>query len=406
VVQIANIPFTVTAPANSGGGNWDANISIQPQIETQTFQAVTLSSANGSYAASLGQFVAPVMGLVSVATAPAGANTYPTFASPANATATIAAVDMGAFEAGQRRVLSIGLEIRNTTAEINKQGSVIYYRQPQTEESVILNRGAVGGPPQMAQCDIFRLPPGNAAAAGVIPDSREEEAANGAYVVGIHDPLKNNLRGGRWSSRLYTSADAGSSSPSTTTQPALISAVTTTTAFWAAATSGGATTTDVTFLTATEALKSTPFHTSGAYFSGLSPTTTLSGFVKVIYEVTPTADNLALISLANDGPEEDLYALELYQRAVKDMPPGVPVAENVSGDFWDGCLSLLSGAVNAIPIVGSGVSSGLKQLQKDRNKEVKEVKKAVKEAVQEVRPMDKRMFAAEKTANKNVAGKK
>lgn len=106
-----------------------------------------------------------------------------------------------------------------------------------------------------------------------------------------------------------------------------------------------------------------PFNTSGAYFTGLSPETTLQLNFKLIVEVAP-GPNDQLATLATSSPEFDPPALELYSRVCSRLPPGVPQDENPAGEFFKSVLGTLGdivalgGALHpAFSLVGGGMKA-------------------------------------------------
>jgi len=72
----------------------------------------------------------------------------------------------------------------------------------------------------------------------------------------------------------------------------------------------------------------------GAYFTGLSPTTTLTINWNVLIERFPSAADADLVVLAKPSPRYDPTALELYSLCMQNMPVGVPVKENGLGDWF------------------------------------------------------------------------
>jgi hypothetical protein len=109
------------------------------------------------------------------------------------------------------------------------------------------------------------------------------------------------------------------------------------------------------------------FHTSGAFFTGLSPQTTLQVNVKMLIEVAPGPGS-ALVTVAKPSPVYDPLALELYSRAINEMPVAVPASMNPAGEWWSGVLSTIGDvagpALSAIGLapVGMGVSAAAKML--------------------------------------------
>jgi hypothetical protein len=383
-IQQIQKTYTIAAPASATGSNFDANISLFPEMSTLPTPYCQAASTNtGILSGAIVPYVTPNIGLVTISTAPAGQNTWPTAANPVFPNAVINCIDFGTFEPGQKRLISIGIEAHNTTADINKQGAVTVYRQPQTFEECHLNQGTVA----MHVTTLSRLPPGSSDLALQLPGSDQWEASEGAYVVGAFDAASNKFEGARWTARSYTPIDPGSANYATI--PIVSSATVLNNVGYIAASSGGSPTTLLTAYSSAATVKPIPVDTAGIYFTGLSNTSTIQVNVKLTYEIIPVAENPSF-GYAHVAPERDENALALYARVLNELPVGVPVGENASGDFWDGCLSLLSGAASYIPFVGGAVSKGVDKLRDNRNADEKS----------ERRPMTARNY--QKGPNKNM----
>lgn len=76
------------------------------------------------------------------------------------------------------------------------------------------------------------------------------------------------------------------------------------------------------------------FLTSGAYFVNLPPDTVLRLRLRTLIERAPSLKEQDLLVLASPSPEYDPYAWELYSRAARDLPAGVPLNENAMGDWF------------------------------------------------------------------------
>jgi hypothetical protein len=378
VIQQVDQTINIAAP---GSGNWDCNISMIPDIATDTMQGVLLNSS-GQLTSSLAGW-SSTLGMLTAASVAANNPTYPTQATQTTSSnPTYSVVDYSPYLSDQRRLVALAFEVHNTTAELYRQGAVTVYRQPQTMEiTEVLPNNA--GDVIPLSFTVSRLPPGNQAQALLLPDSRQWNAADGCYVVGVCDVKNNRLTGGRWMGRLATPDDVGTFDP-TAHAPALIGNYGVNNAY-VATSSGGAVNQLLTVPYVTSTLKPLPFHSGGAYFTGLSPQTTLQINVRAIFEVCPAADDNVLTPLSRPSPDYDPAALELYQAVACQLPPGVPVGMNASGDFWDGVLDIVASAAPLVGMVfgpagaavGSAVSAGAK------------VAKAVKNASGEASPKKK-----------------
>jgi len=101
----------------------------------------------------------------------------------------------------------------------------------------------------------------------------------------------------------------------------------------------------------------TKFDQSGAYFTGLSATTTLQVTWIVDVERFPTEQQSDLIVIATPSPAYDNVALEAYAHIMQDMPTGVMQKENGLGDWFmsavgkvrDVVMPLLRGSAQSSP---------------------------------------------------------
>jgi len=235
---------------------------------------------------------------------------------------------------------------------------------------------------------VYNLPPSTPGQAMEYSGSRQWEAKDGVYMVACQDANRNKLA--------FTSADYVALTDGDFIPPALVGTNVDSHVYDAWYTS----TFNPTFVTShTSGLTSgawaraqlpgqflhVPFHTSGVMLTGLSPSSTFTVTVRTMWEVAPVTGDLVLASgttinplvpLAKPSAEYDPIALELYQRAVVQLPVGVPVSMNAAGDFWDWCLGALQVAAPAIGvalggpaggIAGTAIASGVTKIRSGRN---------------------------------------
>jgi len=80
------------------------------------------------------------------------------------------------------------------------------------------------------------------------------------------------------------------------------------------------------------------FNACGAFFTGLSPQTTLNLTVHYYVERFPDVAQTDLVLLATPSPRYDSQALTFYSNAVRDMPVGVMQRENSLGSWFRGAI--------------------------------------------------------------------
>jgi len=103
-----------------------------------------------------------------------------------------------------------------------------------------------------------------------------------------------------------------------------------------------------------------PFDIGGAYFTGLSPQTTLQVNVKWYIERFPTPFENNLVVLARPSSPFDPRAIELYGLAMNKLPVGVKQGENPLGEWFSDVLdkvadvaSPMGHALSMVPGIGA-----------------------------------------------------
>jgi len=231
---------------------------------------------------------------------------------------------------GAARVFASGLEVHNTTSQLNVQGSVLVYRQPLDDNAFkstinIINQNTVtvagggGGTvsvisPSAMEVIFTPSPPVSPAAALLLKGSRQWEAKDGSYQVhGLHN-VQLPCSGSTFTLPSYYQL---------TPQDATQYTVSLDTNVFAANN----------FNVATQQFY-TEFDTSGAWYTGLSQSTTLTLNWNVYIERFPTQLDIDLVLLARPSPTYDVKALEFISICSRLLPPGVMVSDNGTGDWF------------------------------------------------------------------------
>lgn len=370
VVQEINLSLEVRAPPSlTTGQNYDCHVFFLPDFAGNALASTTASGFLPSNYAALNPYLyqgpnawasGPGLNVISVV---AGADTVP---SVYNATADPSMVFQNLnpsypvdYLGTRGRLVGGGFEVINTTAPLYKQGLVTTYLLPQErQDTMALNAVPVvgGGYEYMALPALLgSLPPTNASLAYVLPSSKQWTADKGVYSVFRQNGINNPIRMYDYRQRLYLQENTASTTLGVgglATAPSTIG--------------GGTTIIPVDGGWDNFAFDS-PFHTSGAYFSGLSNQTTLQVNLKLLIEVAPGPSS-PLVTVASPSPVYDPLALEMYSRAINSMPVSVPQTFNPAGEWWSGILSTIGDiampALSAIGLapVGMGVSAAAKML--------------------------------------------
>ncbi len=242
------------------------------------------------------------------------------------------------YTVGSGRLIGIGFEVHNTTAEIYKQGTVTVFRmQAENRDPVtmqVTSATTVSGVdyPILGSVTVqqMRSPPQTQEKAMYIQGSRQWEAKDGCYVVGAfcseenpaygitqavpamevfdtYEELEGELSGNGLIVQRYQSTinQSGLPAPYNNIYNPLY-----------------------------KTARVHPLHQSGAIFSGLSPQSTLTLNVNFFYESFPGPADKAILVLAKPSCKYDPCVMELYSRLVQELPVGVPVEENGLGDWF------------------------------------------------------------------------
>jgi len=239
---------------------------------------------------------------------------------------------------GIHRLIAIGFEVVNTTADLYRQGSVTSYRTPsfnQTSGIVVTN---TGGTAFDAFTECVALPPGSPQLASLIPNSRTWEAREGCYVVCTLNRTDNPYH------RAMLSRAGGTACSSD-----LLSEI-------------NSASTDVVWIppysapqcSATIAGSFTyPWDISGSIFSGLSNQTTLQVTARYYFEKIPEPTNPALLVLARPPSDYDPVVMQIYARVMNELPVAVMAKDNPLGEWF---TDILRGVADWAPKVGNALS--------------------------------------------------
>lgn len=330
-------PFALAA-----GQTWDFHVITTPFHSVTTTYAGT-ADVNMSFLSTGASPISTPVGPVNVLY-----KLYDSAGTVVNsAFVALPAVDIATDQ--QRRTVSLGFELHNTTPELYKSGSLSVYRQP-VQSSLMMPALAAGTTmlwPSYLICQV----PYTIADVQLIPNSRVWEAKDGAYSVCLPHP--SNTFSTPASANLVLRMGILSNSV-LLNRYQLIGSV------------------HSTF---------SPLACSGAMSSRFTTAdTTFTLDFRQIVESVPTSNNSTLMSFATTAPMADLAFLKLYKRMFNSIAPAVPVHFNASGDWYRGILAVvkevlphiaavLPGAAKPIALAATPVINSLidKALQKKIN---------------------------------------
>lgn len=372
VVQVIKERFTIAAPTGlPAGKKWDVHISVLPLLSSIAGFAADVLPAE-----ILGDDDAAILNLGTVqwASVESGKPTWPnaaayTWVGPLE---TKAVSPSGSGNTGcMMRLIGGAYEVHNDTPELYKGGAVTNYVQQQDEETKFqVTRNLTASARRMSLVQSFKAPPSTYNEAAKLPNSVTYEAAQGCLVPIRMDLKDTNFRQATTKVLCLSNNDVSGSIASPSGY-GVATAITGTEAHF----------------TINNRVQS--LHTSGSYFSGLSPETTLTLEVRFIMEVAPMAKDTTLVSLASPTAAYDPEVLELYTKIMRELPAGVPVSMNAKGDWWKMIIDTVAkvapivgpvlGALGPYGAVASGVTSGLGNLAQNAQQHYKSIEKDIKE---------------------------
>lgn len=339
ITQEFKLEMTVVAPSIvTGTATWDSLICNSPFLNGAALTSSTLVNGNAILtSSSSGQFT---IGGLNAISGPTGSDLSGLTPLTSFSGSTLGlALDPSVFTRPYR-VMYQGFEVTNTTSPLNVQGAVTVFRQPQPRNGAVtsynLNTGTAVAPVYAPYGDVqyWLAPPNSVANAMLLLGSRTWKAADGAYVnlvqrdMDLGDPTSMPVN------QMIVPAGFAPGTPPTI-------------GLYQSGGPGSTAGTSFPF-TATHS-----HNLGGAYFTGLSASTSLTVTWVVGIESFPTPADKNLVVMASPSPEYDPVALMLYSRALCRMPVGVMVKENGLGQWFADLVSELapyaSGALSAIP---------------------------------------------------------
>jgi len=263
--------------------------------------------------------------------------------------------DLGAY-----RLIYSGFEVVNTTAQIYKQGAVTVYNYGQSYETSqahsYWDSTSAAVDTQTVGTNTFRCPPNTIAEAKIMPASHTWPAQEGCYCTAkfqSDNPFQtatqrnyvfaqNNLSAGKASGYNYFDTDyVGGSILS----PGLVGN------FYNVTSEGSV---ESAAYNAAPACHFSRMSTVGAYFTGLSPQTTLFVTWRVGLERLPAANKPTFLALAQPSATYDPAVLTLYNIIANHLPPGCPQGWNDLGRWYRTIADVAQTVIPAaFPLVGT-----------------------------------------------------
>lgn len=290
-------------------------------------------------------------------------------------------LDYDTTDLGVYRLVYSGFEVVNTTAQIYKQGAVTVYEYGHSYENaqatipfseVADSTGQSTVVPNSLATNQFRSPPNTIAEAKIMPGAHTWAAQDGCYCTAKFqgdNPFQsvtnrnyiiqqNNSKAGSASGYLKTNANTVGSFIS----PGFLGPYVTPTIVGTTNASYGGNP----GMTAAPATHFSRMTTAGAYFTGLSPQTTLFVTWRVGIERLPAANKPTFLALAQPSATFDPNALLLYNLIANHLPPGCPQGWNDLGKWFNTIANVAKRVIPAaFPLVSTAqmILNGLGAVQ-------------------------------------------
>jgi len=380
VLQCFQETIAVQKPSTVTTGNWDCHIPFLPVTWGWDQQSTTTPSALNSIAVTArGQVGTTTIDRVNlysgynIITCATGFDWYGDTADNFNTDYRVGYPAKGS--TGNYRLVAAGLEVHNVTADLYKGGSVTCYRgasQPQqtffkylqalpatiketpyvrqnSKNQLVIPRADFPGDVESVAGSVIRTlpyqsiqtPPSTIKQAHLYQNTRTWAAEQGVYTIATQSSETNPFISARPGNvAVFRPFDASFLTTTVSVAPAWVS------------TNGFETLNDGHCF-------ALPFETSGAIFTNLNANSALQVTVRYYVERIPSVLEEDVLQMAAGPAEYDPLALEIYSRAVTDLPVGVPVGENPLGEWFSDVLDSIMAMGPKIGRIVSNVGKGI-----------------------------------------------
>ncbi len=353
-VQLRSTTATITSP---DGNAYSARIWTSPIISAENHSLIKIGSmTGGSYDYAGAGFDINTINI----DAWNGASN-PNSSSSGATLARQALIPKADYSDG--RLIALGFEVHNTTAEIYRSGVVTCSSLPNMNEHFSAHyensNGGGANPYDQSFEDawITMFPPTTSAGALTVPGTTQWSASQGNYCVArLHSPICPIRSQSKVAHALSTDGYiSGITFASAHSNPVTIPVTPT------------GTVTAVRAVTITDPSTTHDFTLPYAIYEGLSAETSLVVTVRAYYEYFPNHDNTTLMPVCTPSPPFDPVAMTLYGVVAPHLPLAVPVCMNAKGDYFDMVMAkinqfaapLLPLIATSQPIIASGLSGAL-----------------------------------------------
>lgn len=334
LVRCIKKSFNISRPTDiPAGQNWDCHIISWPWLNQIDFWDI-VSRENNVLGAPAGGVNTHLHGGVQAYGTLAGADWSPTL-SP---TLGVAQLDPE-FQKGVTRVVGMGFEVENTTAQLNLQGISYHWKMPQqrgtNQSNYLFPAGDLSGQyahPYAVTGAAYRCPPRNSNSATLISGTRSWKAAAGNYTVVPFVGPTNPPQSVGYVQPIIDKAvhDDGINSgqaalPDINSSELLVPKV------HGMHEVGG--------VPICAANKIYPIHMCGSIYAGLSSESSLTVRVNIYVETFPGPAELNDLTLATPSAPYDPLALQLFSECMGHMAVSTQLKNNPLGEYFAEAIS-------------------------------------------------------------------
>jgi len=336
--------------ATTGGGAtptapWSADIVLWPWLNSLSF-AKSDFRVGTVIQQTFPQNPTNLLGGCQVFLSPNGILDIMTIGAPTN---NLGAIEIDpSFMQGASRIIGIGIELRDDTAVISRQGTLTVWkyatvpRDPTafswTQMNTPVRFGALTGTE-------YRYPPVDTASAMLIPGTTTRNSEEGSYMVGTFHTNENPPYAPCATMPMIMPPNFDESTSPTTAQ-LIFPAVQQTAAQFPAIGN---------FIMTAPMCQLFPYHMCGIKITNANPLSSYNLTMKVYIERFPSLAELTEITIATPSAEYDAMALNIYSHAMSRMPVDVPVRMNPLGEWFQDLIETIGDWLSPLPgPIGAG----------------------------------------------------
>lgn len=332
VCMVINDSVNVSKPASFGASsNWNARITINPTMaatETQAanFHPFVCGTTNSTYPANITGAFASVNIDYSE-----GSNPFSDFSGELiGGSYTIMNVPHSQL-VGPTKLAGMGVEVIDTSAEINKQGLVSCIDMNQDSIPIscqmVSGTGSISG---VSGLYTVRAPPKSLSEMVKYQPIAQWEAKKGAYAVVQLKSIGTHPANSTYGSPLLLNEDFSSGFNRTLLNQRVARFENVTVGSFSGA------------YTPVGLCPVSPLNTKVIMLTGLNPNSTFTVRGRWVIEKYPNDFEPQILPMVTPTANYDPAAIEIYSRIINSMPPMVPLSWNASRQWWKNTLSSIA----------------------------------------------------------------